>query len=94
FFVAAFLCAAGIREDGFDPDVWTYSNLIRCLADSMLWRRAVGILDDMVLEGRVQPDAHCFNAAVLACSKVHSPSLFRTLIKRRLPAFGTKKGAP
>ncbi|CAN0522078.1 unnamed protein product, partial [Ectocarpus sp. 8 AP-2014] len=64
-----FLCAAVISEDGFDPDVWTYSNLIRCLADSMLWRRAVGILDDMVLEGRVQPDAHCFNAAVRACSK-------------------------
>ncbi|CBJ32428.1 conserved unknown protein [Ectocarpus siliculosus] len=61
---------ARMREDGFDPDVWTYSNLIRCLADSMLWRRAVGILDDMLLEGRVQPDAHCFNAAVRACSKV------------------------
>ncbi|CAN0197956.1 unnamed protein product, partial [Ectocarpus fasciculatus] len=58
-----------ISEDGFDPDVWTYSNLIRCLADSMLWRRAVGILNDMLLEGRVQPDAHCFNAAVRACAK-------------------------
>lgn len=51
--------------------MWTYSNLIRCLADALLWRRAVGILGDMLEEGRVQPDAHCFNAAVRACSKVN-----------------------
>lgn len=57
-------------EDGFSPDVWTYSNLIRVLADALLWRRSVGILDDMLQEGRVQPDGHCFNAAVRACSKV------------------------
>ncbi|CAN0458344.1 unnamed protein product, partial [Hapterophycus canaliculatus] len=62
-----------LSEDGFDPDVWTYSNLIRCLADSMLWQRAVSILDDMLQEGRVNPDAHCFNAAVRACSKVGRP---------------------
>ena len=58
------------REDGLNPDVWTYSNLIRCLADANLWRRAVGILDDMLEEGGVEPDAHCFNGAISACSKV------------------------
>eukprot|EP00904_Undaria_pinnatifida_P012907 jgi/Undpi1/8747/HiC_scaffold_25.g11209.m1 len=60
---------ARMREDGFNPDVWTYSNLIRCLADANLWRRALGILDDMMEEGGVEPDAHCFNGAISACSK-------------------------
>lgn len=54
----------------------TYHNLIRCLADSMLWRRAVSVLDDMIVaaqdkeEGGVRPDAHCFNGAINACAKV------------------------
>lgn len=65
------------RDDGFSPDVWTYSNLIRCLGDAMLWRRAVSILDDMLLASQdkeqrsVKPDAHCFNGAIRACAKVY-----------------------
>lgn len=66
--------------------MWTYSNLIRCLADSRLWRRAVGILDDMLEEGGggVEPDAHCFNAAIRACSKVQNRLLaLRQRLSRR-----------
>ncbi|CAN0454625.1 unnamed protein product, partial [Discosporangium mesarthrocarpum] len=39
------------REDGFSPDVVTYSSLINCLASARQWRRAVAILDEMILLG-------------------------------------------
>lgn len=80
------------REDGFSPDVWTYSNLIRGLAGATLWRRAVAMLDDMLQavqegeEGSVMPDAHCFNAAISGCAKVRSDVLFMgNVLTRRGP---------
>ena len=56
-----------------------YSAAISACEKGQLWKKALGILDDMIDRG-VQPEAITFNAAISACEKGHQWQKALTLL--------------
>ncbi|CAM9860481.1 unnamed protein product, partial [Ectocarpus sp. 12 AP-2014] len=56
-----------MRSDGVAPDVVSFNSVINALGMAGLWKEALGVMEEMVMDGGVTPNSVTYASAINAC---------------------------